>query len=214
MDIGIFGGSFNPPHIAHLVVAETVRDQFGLEEIWWIPSFKPPHKDNVELASAEHRLAMTRRATADNPAFKVLDIEIQRNGVSYTVDTLRVLQDDYPEASFWLIIGSDSLRNFDAWHRPDEIVERVPLIVYKRPGAISSIVEPRFANRVRFADAPLFEVSGTEIRARRQRGRSIRYLVPEPVRQYIEEHDLYTESPEYVHDSSRESGNKRGDKTL
>lgn len=191
MDIGLFGGSFNPPHVAHCIVAETVRDQFGFEEIWWVPSHHPPHKTEEELASAEHRLAMTQRATADHPAFRVCDIEIRREGVSYTVDTLRILQDEYPDVSFWLIIGSDSLRSFGAWHRPDEIIERVPIVVYKRPGAISSVVDPRFANHVRFADAPLLEVAGTEIRARRRSGRSIRYLVPDSVRAYIEEHGLY-----------------------
>lgn len=189
--IGLFGGSFNPPHSAHLIVAETVRDQFGLEEIWWIPSYRPPHKSDEELAEAHHRLAMTERATDNNPAFRVLDIEIQRDGLSYTVETLRELQDAYPDTAFWLVIGSDSLRGFGGWHCPEEIVERVPLIVYKRPGAISSIGDPQFANRVRFADAPLLEVSGTEVRARRKKGRSIRYLVPDAVRRYIDEHALY-----------------------
>lgn len=191
MDIGLFGGSFNPPHVAHLIVAETVRDQFGLDQIWWIPSHRPPHKEDGELVAAHHRLAMTRRATEQNPAFEVSDIEIQREGVSYTVHTLRALQEEHPDTSFWLIIGSDSLRDFGAWHRPDEIVDRVPLIVYKRPGAISSIADPQYTNHVRFADAPLLEVSGTEVRARCRKGRSIRYLVPEPVRQYINEHALY-----------------------
>ena len=189
--IGLFGGSFNPPHMAHLIVAETVRDQFGLEEIWWIPSHRPPHKSDEELATASHRLAMTEAATADNPAFRVLDIEVQRDGVSYTVETLRALQDAHPRTAFWLIVGSDSLRGFASWHCPDEIVERVPLIVYKRPGAISSIGNPKFANHVRFADAPLLEVSGTEVRARCKKSRSIRYLVPQSVRRYIETHSLY-----------------------
>lgn len=191
MDIGLFGGSFNPPHIAHCIVAETVRDQFGFEEIWWVPSHRPPHKGEEALASSEHRLAMTECATADHPAFRVCDIEIGREGVSYTVDTLRTLQEEYPDISFGLIIGSDSLRNFGSWHRPDEIIDRVPIIVYKRPGAIASVVEPRFANRVHYVDAPLLEIAGTEIRARYREGRSIRYLVPEPVRTYIEKHGLY-----------------------
>lgn len=191
MDIGLFGGSFNPPHVAHCLVAETVRDQFGFEEIWWVPSHHPPHKTEEELASAKHRLAMTKQAAAVHPAFRVCDIELRREGVSYTVDTLRALQDEYPDVSFWLIIGSDSLRDFGSWHCPNEIMNRVPVVVYKRPGALSSVGESRFANRVHFADAPLLEIAGTEIRARCRKGRSIRYLVPEPVRAYIEEHGLY-----------------------
>lgn len=191
MDIGLFGGSFNPPHTAHCLVAETVRDQFDLDAIWWIPSHRPPHKDQQQLAHSAHRLAMTRLITDGHPAFETSDIEIRREGVSYTVDTLRTLQDEHPTVAFHLIVGSDSLRDFGAWHRPEEIVERVPIIVYKRPGAISSVVDPRFANEVRFADAPLLEIAGTEIRARRQKGRSIRYFVPDAVRAYIEEHGLY-----------------------
>ncbi|MFB6274278.1 MAG: nicotinate (nicotinamide) nucleotide adenylyltransferase [Salinibacter sp.] len=191
MDIGLFGGSFNPPHIAHLVVAEVVRDQFDLSEVWWIPNATPPHKPDDELVAVEHRLAMTRRVVETNPHFRVCDLEVQREGVSYTVDTLRVLQERRPDASFALLIGSDSLDHFAEWHCPDEIIERVPLIVYKRPGTIEAVAEPRFANRVRYVAAPVMEVSGTEIRARRRAGRSIRYLVPEAVRTYIETHDLY-----------------------
>jgi len=191
MDIGLFGGSFNPPHIAHLVVAEVVRDQFGLDKVWWIPNSTPPHKPEEELVAVEHRVAMARRTIESNPTFRVCDIEVQREGVSYTVETLRVLQEEHTDTDFALIIGSDSLDHFAEWHRPDEIAERVPIIVYKRPGAIESVAEPRFANQVRYAAAPVVEVSGTEIRARRRAGRSIRHLVPEDVRTYIKAHDLY-----------------------
>ena len=179
IDIGLFGGSFNPPHIAHCVVANVVRDQFGLDEVWWIPNAQPPHKSESELASAEHRLAMTRAITKDDPGFHVSDIEIRREGISYTIDTVRALQDEYPNTRFALIIGSDSLDSFASWHRPDEIASRLPIIVYKRPGPIESIAAPRFANNVRFVSAPVMEISGTEVRLRRQAGRSIRYFVPE-----------------------------------
>jgi len=191
MDIGLFGGSFNPPHVAHLVVAEIVRDQFDLDSVWWIPNATPPHKSGENLADTEHRLAMTRAAVDDNPAFRVCDIEVERAGVSYTVDTLRTIQDESSETVFGLIIGSDGLDHFGDWHRPEEIAERVPLIVYKRPGGLESVAEPRFANRVRYVAAPVMEISSTEIRARRRDGRSIRYLVPESVREYIEAHNLY-----------------------
>ncbi len=191
MTVGLFGGSFNPPHVAHLVVAEVVRDQFGLDEVWWIPNATPPHKPNDELAAVQHRLAMTERTVEGNPAFRVCGVEVERDGVSYTVETLRVLQDQHPDTDFALILGSDSLDHFADWHRPDEIAERVPFIVYKRPGAIESVADPRFVNDVRYAAAPVMEISGTEVRARRRAGRSIRYLVPEAVRAYIDTHDLY-----------------------
>lgn len=192
MDIGLFGGSFNPPHVAHLIVAEVVRDQFGLEEVWWIPNARPPHKPSDELVAVKHRLEMTERTVEANSDFRVCNVEVEREGVSYTVETLRVLQDQYPDTDFALILGSDSLDHFADWHRPDEIAERVPIIVYKRPGAIESVADPRFANHVRYAAAPVMEISGTEVRARRRAGRSIRYLVPEAVRSYIETHDLYS----------------------
>jgi nicotinate-nucleotide adenylyltransferase len=191
MDVGLFGGSFNPPHVAHLVVAEIVRDQFGLEEVWWIPNGEPPHKAAGDLAAPHHRLAMTERAIAGNPGFRTCDIELGREGVSYTVDTVRQLQDDHPDTQFALIIGSDSLDSFGSWHRPEEIAERVPMIVYKRPGPIEAVAEPRFANQVRYVAAPVLEISGTEIRARRRANRSIRHLVPDAVRRYILDHDLY-----------------------
>ncbi|PSQ78870.1 MAG: nicotinate (nicotinamide) nucleotide adenylyltransferase [Bacteroidetes bacterium QH_7_62_13] len=191
MDIGLFGGSFNPPHVAHLVVAEVARDQFGLDEVWWIPNATPPHKSQDELASVDHRVEMTRRAVADNPAFRLCNIEVERAGTSYTIETVRALQDKHPDTDFGLLIGSDSLDHFGEWHRPEEIAERIPLVVYKRPGVIEVVPEPRFANHVRFVAAPVMEVSGTEIRSRRRAGRSIRYLVPEVVRTYIDKRGLY-----------------------
>lgn len=195
MDIGLFGGSFNPPHIAHLIVAEIVRDQFTLDEVWWIPNASPPHKRNRNLVEVEHRMEMTRLAVESNPNFRVSDVEVKREGVSYTVDTIRTLQETHPKTDFGLIIGSDSLDYFAEWHEPDEILDRVPLIVYKRPGALESVALPRYANRVRYVAAPMMEVSGTEIRARCRKGRSIRYLVPESVRTYIEARGLYRDEP-------------------
>lgn len=191
MDIGLFGGSFNPPHVAHLIVAEIARDQFDFEEVWWIPNATPPHKKRGELAAVEHRLAMTRRVVAERSSFRLCDIEVKRSGVSYTVDTVRALQEDYPDMDFGLLLGSDSLDHFASWHEPDEIAARVPLVVYKRPGVIEEVAEPRFANHVHFVSAPVMEVSGTEIRSRCRAERSIRYLVPDSVRTYIEEHGLY-----------------------
>ena len=195
MRVGLFGGSFNPPHLAHLIVAETVHEQFGLDTIWWMPAYQPPHKTDAALAAAAHRLAMTQLAIADNPTFAVSDLEIQREGTSYTVDTVRTLQAAQPNYRFFLLIGGDSWQDFSTWHQPEEIRDRVPLIVYRRPGITMLDVEPPFAERVHVADAPLLEISGTNIRQRLRAGRSIRYLVPDPVRVYIDQHNLYTSHP-------------------
>lgn len=190
MEIGLFGGTFDPPHLAHLIIAETVCDQFGLDQILWMPSGQPPHKTGGELTPAASRLAMTRLAIRDNEAFAVSTLEMERDGPSYTVDTLRVLQDRHPNASFALIIGGDSLADFHTWHRPEEIASRAPLIVYDRPQATPPESE-RLVQEARFAEAPRLAISSTGIRNRCRDGRSIRYLVSEPVRRYIQEENLY-----------------------
>lgn len=191
MDLGIYGGTFNPPHLAHLIIAETVRDQFGLDRVLWVPSGQPPHKNAGDLAAPHHRLAMTRLAVEENPHFAVSEVEVAREGPSYTVDTLDVLQRDYPGAALHLLIGGDSLSQLASWYRPEAILERARLAVYNRPGADLSDVPDRIAARARFAASPLLAISGTEIRARLRRGASIRYLVPEAVRAYIRVHRLY-----------------------
>jgi nicotinate-nucleotide adenylyltransferase len=191
MTIGLFGGSFDPPHLGHLIVAETIRDQFQLDQIWWIPAFDPPHKEGSALTASRHRLALTRRATEDNPGFAVSDVEVQRADTSYTVDTVRALQDAHPAYAFSLLLGGDSLRTFGAWRRPEEIAARVPLLAYHRADVAPVAMPPFLEGRLRFAEAPLIDISGTEIRARVRAGRSIRYLVPDAVQAYIETHRLY-----------------------
>lgn len=191
MHVGIFGGSFNPPHIAHLIVAEQIRDRYRLDRIVWIPSFQPPHKQVAELAPFEHRFEMTRLAVERNAGFEVSDVEYRMGGVSYTVMTIRALQEASPDTTFSLLLGGDSMATFDAWYRPDEILERVELIVYGRPGYELPASIEGYSNRIHVVDAPLIEVSAEQIRAMRRKGRSIRYLVPEPVLAYIEKHGLY-----------------------
>ena len=191
--VGIFGGSFNPPHVAHLAVAEAARDQVGLDRVVWIPAAMPPHKQRQDLPAAEHRLAMTRLAVADNAAFGVSDIEIERAGVSYTVDTVRALQETYPEVAFYLLVGGDSFAQFGTWVQPDEIARRVPLVVYPRPGADLSNVAPSHMARATMLDRPLLDPSSTALRRLIRSGRSARYLVPDAVLAYIVEYGLYAD---------------------
>lgn len=190
MKVGIFGGTFDPPHVGHLIIAETVREQFGLDRVLWIPSRQPPHKENPDI-EPEDRLAMTLRTVADNEAFVVSELELKRTGPSYTIDTVQELQDTQPEREFVLIIGGDSLRTFHTWRAPDEILQRVPLVVYRRAPDDEQAAKERYARQARFADAPLLGLSSTDIRKRCRKGRSIRYLVPEAVRTYIAQHALY-----------------------
>lgn len=191
--IGIFGGSFNPPHLAHLIVAEILREQFALDRILWIPNRQSPFKEKQELAPAEDRLEMTRLIVRDNDAFVTSDIEISRSGVSYTIDTIRDLQKENADARYHIIIGSDSLAEFGGWREPEEIVRRARLIVYPRPGFENADTPKAFEDRIRFADAPLLEISSTAIRRRRRENRSIRYMVPEVIHEYIFDRGLYAE---------------------
>jgi nicotinate-nucleotide adenylyltransferase len=192
--VGIFGGSFSPPHVAHLAVAEAARDQVGLDRVVWIPAATPPHKQRLDLPAAEHRLAMTRLAVADNEAFVVSDLEIERAGVSYTVETVRALQEAYPDVALHLLVGGDSFAQFGTWVEPEEIARRVPLVVYPRPGADLSTVSPALMARATMLDRPLLDPSSTALRRLLRAGRSVRYLVPDAVLAYVAAHGLYTDS--------------------
>ncbi len=193
MRVGIFGGSFNPPHVAHLAVAEAARDQAGLDRVWWMPAATPPHKQGRPMPEAQHRLAMARLAAAGNAAFEVSAREAQRGGVSYTVDTLRALQAELPETDFCLILGGDSLAQFASWREPKEILRRATLVVYPRPGADLADVAPAVMARATVLDRPLLDPSSTAIRRLLRLGHSARYLVPDPVLAYAAEHRLYAE---------------------
>lgn len=189
--IGIFGGSFNPPHLAHLIIAELVRDQFHLDQIIWLPNHQSPLKRSEDVAPPEQRLEMTRLAIRDNDAFYLSEMEIRRAGVSYTIDSIRAFQEASPDVDFRFITGSDALGQLDYWREPDEILRRVRMIVFQRPGTEKVGPPTGFEDRIDVASAPLLEISGTEIRERIKSGRSFRYMVTEAVHDYILEHGLY-----------------------
>jgi nicotinate-nucleotide adenylyltransferase len=193
--LGIFGGSFNPPHLAHLAVAESAGHQLGLDRVLWIPAATAPHKQGrTDAASAQDRLHLTRLATAGNPRFAVSDVELARGGVSYTADTLRALAAEHPEKRFVLIMGGDSLAYFPRWREPTAIAALADLAVYARPG---SDLEPALGAArtlgatVHVIDAPRLDLSSTELRRRIAAGKSTRYLLPEAVRAAITGRGLY-----------------------
>jgi nicotinate-nucleotide adenylyltransferase len=190
MRIGVFGGSFNPPHIAHLIIAELLRERFSLDKVLWIPSAQPPHKPQSELAPASDRLEMTRLATRDHSNFEVTDLELRREGPSYTLDTILQLKSDAPSHDYLLMIGGDSLAQFHTWHRPDAILREVPLLVYDRTDG-GEAFEGVPSDRLLRTEVPLLEISSTEIRRRCAAGETIRYLVPDAVADYLHEHRLY-----------------------
>jgi nicotinate-nucleotide adenylyltransferase len=178
--------------VAHLAVVEAAAEAAGLARVVWMPAATPPHKRaDPALAAPEHRLAMTRLAVEGNPRFEVSDAELARGGVSYTVDTLRAMHAAGPGAEPVLVLGGDSLAAFATWREPAEILRLARLVVYRRPGFDEAAVPAEVRARATFVDAPLLDLSGTELRARVAAGRTIRYLVPEPVRAYIGRHGLY-----------------------
>ncbi len=194
MKLGIFGGTFNPPHIGHLIVAESVRDQLQYDKILFIPSANPPNKHDHSIASAPERLHMTRLAIQGNNNFELSDIETKRGGISYTIDTVRSLVELYPDASLSLIIGADNLLEFQTWKSPDAILSEVELVAMTRPGFTAQPQLARFSKLVTFVHVPYVAVSGTEIRLRIKMGRSIRYLVTQAVEEYILRRRLYRET--------------------
>jgi nicotinate-nucleotide adenylyltransferase len=191
--IGLFGGTFDPPHLGHLVLAEWALVQMRLDRVVFMPAGTPPHKRGRRLTDAAHRLAMTRLAVRGNPAFSVSGLEARRDGPSFTVDTLRYLHARQPGARLYLLMGADSLADFPDWHEPGEIVRLATLLVAVRPGP----AEPtrgggaRARGHVIRLDNPLVAISSSALRSRARAGRSLRYLVPGAVAAYVARHGLY-----------------------
>lgn len=196
MKLGIMGGTFNPIHIGHLVCAEEAHDQYGLDEISFMPTGLPPHKEIGGGAGSETRYEMTVLATAGNPRFSVSRYEVEKEQVCYTVDTMRHLSREMPGAELFFITGADAVLEILDWKDPDELLELATLIAATRPGypldRLSEITG-RFSrgDRVRIMEIPAIGVSSSMIRERVANGKSVRYLVPEGVRQLIEEEGLY-----------------------
>ncbi|WP_172194042.1 nicotinate-nucleotide adenylyltransferase [Saccharibacillus qingshengii] len=187
MKIGIMGGTFDPIHIGHLVAAETVREELGLDEVWFMPSHIPPHKAEAGF-SGEERMRMVELAIGAQPAFRTLDIELTRGGVSYTADTMGELAEKYPEARFHFIIGTDMVNYLPKWERIEKLVELTRFAAVGRAGyeLNSDVLPPSVASQIDYFDMPQLEISSTEIRERLKKGRSARYLVPEKVYDYLQ----------------------------
>lgn len=186
--VGIMGGTFNPPHLGHLIMAEQVGTQLGLDKVLFMPDATPPHVDTKKTLPAKHRVEMVKQAIADNPLFELSMAEIERGGVSYTYDTIVALKKQYPNTDFYFIIGGDMVDYLPTWHRIDDLVQLVQFVGIQRTGYSRQTPYP-----VLWVDAPLVDISSTQIRNKVQQGCSIRYLVPTKVADYIEEEGLYRE---------------------
>ncbi|TJY43488.1 nicotinate-nucleotide adenylyltransferase [Cohnella pontilimi] len=189
---GLMGGTFDPIHFGHLIAAEAARDAAGLEEVWFIPTFVPPHKGEPGT-DAETRCRMLEAALSDSPHFRVERIELTRQGVSYTIDTVTALRERHPDRSFYWIVGSDMVMDLPNWRRPEEVAEQVTFIGLERPGqSIEDRDLPDYIRRklVR-ASMPLIGISSTEIRRRLRERRSVRFMVPDSVYEFIRRNHLY-----------------------
>ncbi|MCL5021462.1 MAG: nicotinate-nucleotide adenylyltransferase [Bacteroidetes bacterium] len=191
MKVGFFGGTFNPPHIAHLVAAESVRDRLKLEKILFVPAAMPPHKIKEKIVPASHRLQMVKLAISGNPSFDCSDIELNREGPSFTIDTIRELKKSYSDYDLYLIIGVDLLMDFETWKMPEEILKECTVVAMNRPGFDLASVEKNLLLRVELVNVPGIDISSTSIRRRVKSGRSIRYLVPLQVEDYIRAKSIY-----------------------
>jgi nicotinate-nucleotide adenylyltransferase len=197
--IGISGGTFDPVHIGHLIMAEVIREKLQLDKIIFIPSGRPPHKQGTGVSEACHRLNMVEMAVATNPNFEFSRIEIDREGYTYTVDTLEELQTYYgSEAKLFFIIGSDVLAELVTWKSYEKVFSMCEFIAVRRPcfkeetfpGLLGHLRNDLGA-KIHVTDAPLIDISSTAVREKARRGSSIKYLVPENVEKYILENGLY-----------------------
>lgn len=197
MRIGIFGGTFDPPHIGHLILASEALDQLKLDKILWALTADPPHKQNQMISPVTDRLALVRSALKGSPAFELSRVEIDRPGPHYALDTVKILQMEYPHAELIYLIGADSLRDLPIWHKPDELIAQVAGFgVMRRPEAELDLSRlnahfPGLAKKLAFIETPLIEISSSQIRERAAAGKPYRYFLPFEVFQYIERKQLY-----------------------
>jgi nicotinate-nucleotide adenylyltransferase len=204
--LGIFGGTFDPIHLAHLAVAERAAEALGLEEVLFIPAGQPPHKPAVEITPAEHRLAMVELAVAGNERFGVDRLELERAGPSYTVDTLEALHASRAASGastdLTLILSAEAFLGLMTWREPRRVLELARVVVAPRdgypdagPGFLAQHL-PDLADRATFLDGPRLRLSASELRTRAAAGLSLRYLVPDAVAAYIGDHGLYQTHPQ------------------
>jgi len=189
----LFGGTFDPPHFGHLIVAQTIFEAEHFDKIVFIPAHIPPHKKGKKISSLELRLEMLKIAIKDNPNFEISDIEIKRGGISYSLETVRAYkeQTELSQDELFYLIGSDSLKLFYAWENPKAILKECQLIVAIRPGFRPSDIPNWILAKVQFANIPRIEISSSQIRTRWIEDKTIRYMVTQPVWKFINENNIY-----------------------
>lgn len=196
--IGIIGGTFNPIHFGHLLIAEQSYQEYDLDEVRFLPAGHPPHKQSQQIASNEDRLAMLRLAVENVPYFQISDYELQKQGLSYTYETLSYFSAQESDAVFYFIMGADSVKDLDCWKHPEIILKKAKILAAVRGDTdIEGLKEEadrlsqKYQASILLLHTPQLDISSRDLRRRVAEGRSIRFMVPESVRNYIEDHDLY-----------------------
>lgn len=194
--LGVLGGTFDPPHLGHLVLAEQARRQLALERVLWLPAGDPWRKAAQAVSAKEHRLAMVQRAIEGNPAFEVAMLELERDGPTYSADTLAALGEAHPGAQLFFLLGADALEDLPHWHQPERLIALATLAVASREGArppaeALDLLLAGLSSRLVWVEMPRLDISATDLRRRAAAGESLRYLTPDAVAAYIEERGLY-----------------------
>ncbi|QED48711.1 nicotinate-nucleotide adenylyltransferase [Cytobacillus dafuensis] len=184
--IGILGGTFDPPHLGHLIIANEVLNSFDLNEIWFMPNQEPPHKKKSNSIKDEDRVKLLKLAISEHPNFKLELIELERSGPSFTYETMKMLKERHPDKQFYFIIGADMIEYLPKWRNIDQLVEIVQFIGVNRPSYSQKSSYP-----ILYAEVPNIEISSSLIRSRLKEGKTIQYMVPESVRNYIKEKNYY-----------------------
>ncbi len=207
--IGIMGGTFNPVHNGHLLLAQEAREQYALDKVWFLPAKRPPHKEKDEIVEDDVRLEMLKLAIEGNPAFSVSLLEMQRTKeLTYTYDTMMELKKTYPEFEFYFMIGQDSLFCLHKWSHYEELLRGMAFLVAPRGGEkqgmeemkeIISLYEEKYRARIGLIDMPFIEISSTDIREKAKTGRAVKYYLPDCVEEFIRTHHIYGEEKKAWH---------------
>ena len=193
MKVCIFGGTFDPPHLGHLIIAQTIFEAENFDQIVFVPAYQPPHKNGMKISPVDQRLEMLKIAISENPNFIMSDLEIQRKGLSYSIDTIIEYkkQNNLSSDELFYLMGSDSLKQFKKWKDTKRIIDESRVIVAIRPGFRPSDIPNWILAKIQFASIPRIEISSTTIRNRWIDDKTIRYMVTESVWQYINKNKLY-----------------------
>lgn len=197
--IGLMGGTFNPIHIGHLVIAEEIRNSLNLDKVIFIPTGNPPHKDNKGLISAKHRYIMTLLATSSNPCFDVSDIEVKKSSTSYSVDTIKEFKKKYPNSELYFITGADAILEIETWKNTKELLGLCKFIAATRPGyKIKELkkgikkLENKYNQKISYVSVAPLDISSTYIRKRIKAKKTVKYILPDAIIQYIKKNNLYS----------------------